>query len=150
MSNPAPTETTTATGFILHKELNAFANYGAADGAADIVYTGQVGAWTFTIPAANIVSATVVASLVADDHASEPIAEYSYVVWSGTCDQGIGPQLPHGSPFNSRFTNWMSVTYAASLTSGGAYTVSIENTSTTGSTGDWIGVDWIELHVQTQ
>jgi hypothetical protein len=42
LSNPAPVQTVTSTGYTLHMELDAFTNYGAADGAADILYSSVV------------------------------------------------------------------------------------------------------------
>lgn len=150
LSDPVATETTTARGFTLHKELNAYSNYGAADDAADIVYEGQVGAWTFAIPTAAIKSATAVFSLVADDHGTVLADEYMYQIWSGTCEYDGTTALPHGSPANSMFTNWVQVSEPANPISGGNFTVTLSNTSTTGSTTNWIGVDWIEIQVVSE
>jgi hypothetical protein len=147
VSNPVPTQTTTATGVVLHMALDGFGNYGTT-GASDIVYEGQVGAWTFAVPNVTIKSASVVASMVADDHGT-PISEYSFALWSADCEYS-GVALPHGSPFASIFTDWVAVNDQASLTAGATYTVTIDNTSTTGSSTDWIAVEWIELRITTQ
>ena len=72
LSDPPVTESTTTTGYVLFKQLDAFPNYGATDDAADILYTGDVGSWTFAIPTGTIVSARAVASMVADDGGSAP------------------------------------------------------------------------------
>jgi hypothetical protein len=157
LSNPAPTLMSTSNGFVLHKELNAFPNYGSKDNAADVLYDGQVGAWTFPIPSMNIRSATVVASMIADDHAPTPIGDasaapavgYSFLVWSAPCVYD-GVQLPHGSPAAATFINWVQVSEPANLASGSTYTLTISNTSMTANSGDWIAIDWIELHVVTQ
>jgi hypothetical protein len=149
VSNPTATQTATSNGLVLHKELNAFANYGSQDGAADVLYDGQVGAWTFTIPSVTIKSATLVASVVADDHTNVPTSEYSFRMWVGACSYE-GPSLPHGSPGDARFTNWVPVTDVATLTPGSPFTLTISNTSTTGSTGiNWIAIDWVELRLVT-
>jgi hypothetical protein len=150
VSNPAATQTTTSNGLVLHKELNGFANYGSQDGAADVLYDGQVGAWTFAIPSVTIKSAALVVSVVADDHAGVPTSEYSFRMWVGSCSYE-GPSLPHGSPADTRFTNWVPVTEVATPTPGTSFTLTIANSSTTGSTGiNWIGIDWVELRLVTQ
>jgi hypothetical protein len=149
LSDPPATETTTTTGYVLFKQLDAFPNYGATDDAADILYTGDVGSWTFSIPSGTIVSATVVASMVADDGGSAPASDYTFELWSSGCSyESAAGELPHGVPFDSMFSNWVSVTNPAILMPGGSYTVTIQNTSTTGATA-WIAIDWIELVVTT-
>ena len=50
LSDPTPTETTSSTGYVLHKVLNGYNNYGQGTGSSDILYYNGVGAWTFSIP----------------------------------------------------------------------------------------------------
>jgi hypothetical protein len=149
LSNPTPTMTMpSSTEIVLHMELDAFANYGAMDCQVDIVYSGQVGAWTFTVPTASIASATVVASIIADDHSTVTDSSYTYTSWSDHCSYPSTSSLPHGTPEGTCFTDWIQVTYPATVTSGGTFTFTLANTSTT-SDLNWIGVDWIELHITT-
>jgi len=132
----------------MHKELNAYPNYGQNDGAADILYVDEVGAWTFAVPPGNIVSATVVASVVADDAGQYPASEYTFELWSSGCSYVSAGQLPHGAPFDSRFTNWVQLTYPAAPVPSATYVVTMKDTSLLQAT-EWIAVDWIELHVTT-
>jgi hypothetical protein len=148
LSNPAVIQTSTTYGFILHKELNGFPNYGSQDGAADILYNAQVGAWTFAVPSVSIRSATVVASLVANDSGMPP--DETFLLWSDHCVHAQEAKLPHGMPYASRFTNWVQVSVPADLKPGGMYTLTLLNTTTVSNAGGWIGVDWVELHVVTQ
>jgi hypothetical protein len=149
LSDPATMQSSSATEVILHKDLSAYANYGTS--GADILYTGQVGAWSFSVPAVTVKSATAVASLVADDGGTYPGADYAYSFWAGACDFTFTPQLPHGSPFDSHFTNWVTVSYPAVLSpaGGGTFTMTIQNTSALPSTA-WIAVQWVELRITTQ
>jgi len=148
LSNPTAVQTNVTNGFYLHKELNAWNGYGSTDGAVDILYTGDVGAWTFNVPAATIKSATVVVSAVLDDN-SDPTASYSYRIWADSCYYDTTTPLPHGAPFNSQFTNWVQITEPANPASGGTFTVTMSNTSNGLKSTDWMAIDWIELHVVT-
>jgi hypothetical protein len=98
ISSPAVTTTTLSGGYTLHMELNAFANYGVSDDKADILYTNDIGAWTFTIPATPIKSATIAASLVATDGTTTPAGNFTYELWSGDCESDTPKSLPHGLP----------------------------------------------------
>ncbi len=152
LSDPAPIQTATGNGYTLHKELVAYGNYGAQDGVCDILYDqGEVGVWTFAIPAGNIVSATVVLSMVIDDGAtSDPPSAYSFRLWSGAaCQVDSVGQLPHGMPFATRFTNWVELSYPATLVGGTTYTVTVLNTSMTGLAG-WMAIDWVDVRIVTQ
>jgi hypothetical protein len=85
-------------------------------------------------------------SIIADDHYSVDLARYMLGVWTNRVYIYAGrANLPHGMPFGSHFTNWVRQEYGASLTPS-TYTISVANTSATGG-GDWIAVDWIELHL---
>ena len=146
ISNPVTTQSPTSNGIALRKNLDAYPNYGPT--GADILYDGQAGSWAFAIPSVNIVSATVVVSMIADDHAGTPISEYSF-----TLNPGSGaayPALPHGTPYNSVFGNWVPVTEPVTLPPVGCFTFTISNTSATGSTGDWIAIESIEIDIVTQ
>lgn len=151
LSDPAPIQMTTATGYVLHKELNAYPNYGVTDGAADILYSGQVGRWTFPIPAGNVKSALVVVSVVANDPdaGNYPASDYDFRIWSSGCVFDSIGQLPHGMPFDSRFTNWLQLSYFAAPIPNTDYFVTMANTTMLPLT-EWIGIDWIEVRVTTQ
>lgn len=148
ISNPIPVQTTMSNGLALLKNLDAYPNYGPT--GADILYDGQVGTWTFTVPPVNIVSATVVVSIIADDHPDTPISDYSFTLTLGSGVTYPGIALPHGAPYNSHFTNWVSMTEPATPSSGSCFTVTIANTSATGSPGNWIAIESIELDLVTQ
>jgi hypothetical protein len=153
VSDPDPTVTTTATEVVLHKELNGFPNYGQFDSAADVLYTATFGTYHFTIP--NVVDLGSVqnpffrASLVADDHNTD-ISTYSYAVDTNGTTVATGQTgLPHGDNFGGTFTNWVQRDYGVTITSLQT-TITLTNTSTDTSVGDsrdWIGADWIELHL---
>src|SRR5664280_1310127 len=81
-SNPTTVVTNIGGKTVLIKDLNFDANYGVADGAADIVYTGQTGTWTFVLSAvglnaANYSSAKAIITLVLDDHYDTSTTLYS-------------------------------------------------------------------------
>jgi hypothetical protein len=150
VSDPTATETTNANGYVLHKALAGYPNYGTGDDSADILYTGSVGAWTFAIPGGGaIVSATVVVSVAADDNSAGAAAGYSFNLWSSSCVFTDSGDFSHGAPFNAEFTNWAQRSYPAEVTPGGTFVVTMANTSSVAST-NWIGVEWLELQVTTQ
>lgn len=148
VSAPTPTNTSTQNGYTLHMELDGFANYGATDTAADLVYTGQTAAWTFDVPAGSIASATIAVSLIADDSTASPAGGYKYDLWSGQCESATPTVLPHGNPPNTVFTNWVEVDEPAYPQGGAPFTVELSNI-TDGTSTNWIGIDWIELRVVT-
>ena len=151
LSDPTPTETTSSSGYVLHKTLSGYGNYGEGDGTADIVYAGGVGAWTFAIPAGTISSATVVLSVAADDGASGQASGYAFDLWSNACGPFANTSdFQHGAPFNGHFTDWTPLTFPAELTPGGTYVVTIANTTALDagdSLANWIGIEWIEVRV---
>jgi hypothetical protein len=154
LTDPGATQTATTKGYVLHKELNAYNNYGATDCKADILYSGQVGVWTFPVPSGNILSATVVVSVTANDPEDHdagpyPASAYSFRLWSSGCEYVSAHQLSHGQPFNACFTNWTQLSYPATVTPGATYVVTMDNASQLPTT-EWIGVDWVELRVTTQ
>jgi hypothetical protein len=154
LSDPSWTQTATSTGYVLHKTLNGYPNYGAGDGTSDILYAGGgTGAWGFNIPGAAVWSATLVVSVVADDGAGGQATGYSFNLWSNAC----GPfsnvaNFQHGTPFASQFTDWTQISVPVNLTPGGTYQVTMENT-TAPNAGDsptsWIGIEWIEIRATT-
>jgi len=149
-SDPSPTEADLPTEIVLHKELSGIANYGRVDGASDILYTGQSATWHFTLPSsidpATIRSAFFRVSVIADDHGSG-IAIYSLASWTNGIGIYSGPaNVPHGSPSGTRFTNWIQEDFGTSVIPPD-FTISLQNqSSATG--GDWIAVDWVELHLE--
>jgi len=144
-----PSVTINGAQVVLHKELSGYGNYGLADGAADILYTGQAATWHFSLPSSITLSevqgASFTASLVADDHGGGP-SPYKLAVWvdGAFLSNGLA-NLPYGTPFGSRFNDWVSQNYTVTTISQ-PYTLTLQNTSNAGG-GDWIAVDWIELHL---
>ncbi len=148
-TDPEPTALFSPTEIILRKELSGFGNYGVQDGRADILFTGQAATWHFTLPSLierdRIRKAFFQVSIVADDHNNVDLQKYNFVVWTnGLTRSESRPDIVHGSPFGSRFTNWLQVDYGTSMEPSN--TITIANTSTT-SPGDWLALDWIELHL---
>jgi hypothetical protein len=152
LSDPAYTTVTTPTTVILVKELTGYPNYGAPDNAADILYTGNSGTWNFALPLSvnltDIQNPFYRVTMAADDHYGVASSLYSFsaatngtVVYNGTAG------LPHGSPFNSAFSNWVQRDFLTTLTAAPVSNIlNLVNTSNTGVT-DWIAVDRIELHL---
>ena len=152
-STPPTTTTSSAVTVVLRMDLNGYSNYGQAD-AADVAYTGDSHAWSFSLPAGMVASdfsqAFFRTALILDDHAAVDPALYSLQISTNNAMVFSGnPALPHGGPFNSVFNNWQVRDYPVAL--GAALpqqpvTFGLRNTSTAGST-DWIALDWLELHL---
>ena len=147
-SDPAPTVSTSGKTVILHKELNAFSNYGSPSGDADILYSGETSTWTFTVPPSvtGITAAFFKVSIVADDHYGQPANTYRYRAWTNGAKVVDSAGVPHGSPFGKLFTNWVRRDYVSLKCPPGKHTITISNVSTTTSS-DWLAIDWIELHL---
>ena len=152
-SSPAPTVTVTPTTTVLRMELNGYANYGAADRASDILYTGDAHVWSFALPAAlpAFTSAFFRASLVADDHYSIPLEAYRLAVTVNGQSTDVGAaNVPHGNQFAGTFANWTTREDAVLPNAIFPMTLGLGNLSVQPATGlDWIAVDWIELHLVT-
>ena len=149
-TDPTPSTISSPTEVVLRKELSGVGNYGASDLAADILYTGEVATWHFVLPLSidpdSLRAAFFRMSLVADDHYGVDLSQYTIAVRTNGIDRFNGlAGLPHGAPSGTRFTNWVQQDYDVAV-SGSSYSVTLFNTSATGS-GDWIAVDWIELHL---
>ena len=154
-TDPTATVTPVAGGFVLRKELGGFGNYGVADGRSDILYSPEDDQWNFdmSVISDGIVSATAVISLVLDDHYGRPESQYvgtitlngTQVFSGGFSTLGVS----HGVPFGGIFTNWQSVSFAFSDLAPSTYTVAIDNNTTGPLFGDWIAIDFIEIHVET-
>jgi hypothetical protein len=147
-SDPQPNVTITGGQVVLRKELTAFGNYGR-DGQADILYTSQAATWHFAIPPSitpdQVQGAFFRASLVADDHGTGT-SPYALAIWVNGTYLGNGPSnLPYGAPFSMVFNDWVARDYPVTTVSQ-PYTLTLQNTSSA-QTGDWIAVDWIELHL---
>ncbi len=133
---------------ILRKELGGYRNYGVADGGADILYKDEIATWNFVLPAsinpAAVQRAMFRVSLITDDHPSAPLGQYSLAVWTNgnpfTTEVG---NAPHGTPYGSRFQNWVQREYPAAV-GGRSYSVTLSNTS---GISNWYAVDAIELHL---
>ena len=150
VSDPQLTVTIQGGEVVLRKELAAFGNYGVADHAVDILYTGQTATWHLSLPLTitpdQVQRAFLRASVVADDHSTGP-SPYQLAAWVDGTFLGNGPQdLPHGTPFGTVFNNWVTHDYPIA-TASQVHTLTLQNISSAGP-GDWIGVDWIELHLQ--
>lgn len=150
---PTPTiKNSTCTDTIIHDELYGYPNYGMIDSAADIAYQGDKNTWVFQIPSEYQLSdfnkAFFSISLILDDHDSVPTDLYTMKisinnkrVYSGLAN------LPHGSPYGSIFGNWVQRDYSVQTPLSPTITFKLSNTSVNTSTSDWIGIDWIELHL---
>jgi len=152
-SSPAPVVTVTPTATVLRMDLNAYGNYGVADMASDILYTGDAHVWSFSLPAAlpTFSSAFFRTSLVADDHYGVPLDVYRFAVTVNGQPAYVGAAaLPHGDEFAGKFTNW--TTRDDAVLNGATFpmTLGLSNLSVQPATQrDWIAVDWIELHLVT-
>jgi sugar lactone lactonase YvrE len=145
------TQTVSGGELIVHKELSGFPNYGAADGAADILNTGQAATWHFPVPASTsgLSCAHFQVSVIADGHYGVPPSSYQFLVWvDGKLDATPPPTLPHGIPAASRFTNWVLLNYPVSVVTS-PLTITLANASGSTGPGDFIAVDSIELHIPT-
>ncbi len=152
-SDPQPIVSTTPEMTVLRMELNGYANYGQADAAADVAYTGESHTWVFTLPSsllsADLSRAYFRAALVIDDHYGVDPLLYSFNIATGGAAAFSGAAgMAHGGPFNSAFDNWVVRDYAMAGAAGSPWSLSLLNTSAA-ATFDWIAVDWIELHVPT-
>lgn len=144
LSNNPPT-----TNISLFKELTGYRNYGNPSGNADILYTGNRGSWTFTIPGAFLGlsgrRAQLIIRGVLDDHYNTPESRYSCTITINDRRVHTG-RVPfvHGRPSGQMFNNWVSLPLDFTLARNNR--VVIVNTSDTG-TNDWIGLDWMDLRV---
>lgn len=132
------------------KELVGYPNYGNPSGNADILYTGNTGRWTFTIPPILFVpgnlNAQLVIRAVLDDHSAVPERNYSATISiNGSIVHRGRLPLQHGRPAGQKFTNWSELTFNVPRLLRNN-TVQIVNTSNTGES-DWIGLDWMELRL---
>lgn len=149
------TVTPVTGGFVLRKELSGVNNYGVADGKSDILYSLEDDQWNFdmSVISDKIVSATAVISLVLDDHYGRAETEYvgaitlnGREVFSGGFSS-LG--VTHGRPHDAVFDNWKIVSFSFSHLAPSTYTVAIDNNTTGAPMKDWIGIDFIEIHVET-
>ncbi len=159
-SDPAPIVVKSTPGLtVLRKELNAFPNYGVADGRADILYSTESAEWTFDLSGTDlpgpVKAANVVISLVLDDHYGRPISDYvgrisvnGAELFSGGFATDLGAE--HGTPFGEVFSNWTLVHLHVKTVQPGVYTVSIANDTSGNVFGDWIAIDYIDLRLNTQ
>jgi hypothetical protein len=133
---------------VLFKELTAYPNYGNPSRNADILYTGNVGTWTFETPSFLFVPGNLRAQIrihaVLDDHANVPINRYSArITINGIVVHNGRVPLDHGTPAGRIFSNWRDLSFP--ITNMRRVTrITIENTSTSGA-DDWIGLDWMEI-----
>jgi hypothetical protein len=146
LSDPSPVVTISGTTITIYKELTGYSNYGH-DGAADILYSGESGTWHFDLTGivnpADVQAATFVIALIGDDHGSGT-SPYTCTVQVNGGSSAACPTLPYGSPYGSPFTNWEDASYAVAAL-GSSNTITLHNTSF--GSGNWIGVDWVELQL---
>ena len=152
LSNPTPVILSTGSTSVVRMDLTGFPAYGA-DGAADILYSGESGTWTFDLLALGVdlsafTSARVRAWVALDDHYSSPASSYgirfdqpafgtsfaSASVWG----------VEHGSPAQGPFSNWHSIITAPF---GPPNQLAWSLTHVGGSPGptDWLAIDAIEI-----
>ncbi|NLD47126.1 MAG: hypothetical protein GX660_07990 [Clostridiaceae bacterium] len=151
--NPILSDNPAQASIVLQKELTGFPSYGNPSGNADILYTGNRGAWNFNVPAFLFVPgnlrAQIVISAVLDDHYDTPVNRYSArITINGTVVHNGRVPLVHGRPAGGMFNNWRSLTFNVPNFRRNNRVV-IENTSTAGS-NDWIAFDWMELRILTR
>jgi len=145
LSNPTP-----IPGTFLLKELTGYANYGYPSGNADILYTGNRGAWNFLLPywlpSPQSLRGQLLIRTILDDHTDVPVTSYSLTITINGSVQfsGLAP-MQHGSPPGGRFINWTLFTLNVPNLSRNNRVV-ITNTSTAG-TNDWMAFDWMELRL---
>jgi hypothetical protein len=148
-SDPAPVMSTAPGEIVLRKELSGWAGYGAPDGRADILGSNQAATWSFALPPSidrsRIRGAYFRVATAADDHYDVDINRYTLFTWTSS-QRYVSHCLVHGAPWSQRFDNWRIFDYQASL-SAGDYPISLANRSFQTASGDWIAVDWIELHL---
>lgn len=148
-SDPPPvlSDNPAVTSAVAFKELTGYPNYGNPSGNADILYTGNRGTWTFTLPAyltGGIIQAQLIIRAVLDDHGNVPVNRYSArITVNGTVVHDGRVPLEHGVPVGGRFTNWRSLTFTIRDIRRNNRIV-IQNTSTAGA-NDWIALDWMEM-----
>lgn len=133
---------------ILRKELSGYQAYGAADAAADILYTGESATWPFPLPNgvdARDFDAQYRVSLTMDDHDWVSLGEYGVEAWANGELAATQTLPPHGVPLGGPFTNWVTHAFEAQPNPNG-FAFSLLNTSRTAS-GDWLAVDWVELEL---
>jgi len=135
---------------VLFKELTGYPNYGNPSRNADILYTGNMGTWTFQMPSFQMPAfnrpAQVIIRAVLDDHNNVPVNRYSARISINDRVVHNGPvSLDHGIPKGSMFTNWTPLTFTVNNI-GRMNRIAIENTSRTGP-DDWMAFDWIEIRI---
>jgi len=142
----------TSISLVQRKELTGYPNYGNPSGNADILYTGNQGTWTFSLPAFLSVTlnrlrrVNLIIRGVLDDHYNVPENQYRMTVSVNGVPQTIGA-LPfvHGRPPGQRFNNWRNLNI--NLSPGimrRNNSIVIRNTSSAGL-NDFIAFDWMEL-----
>ncbi len=137
---------------VVFKQLSGYPNYGNPSRNADILYTGNLGAWTLNLPSFLLLSGGLDAKLiiraVLDDHLNVPLNRYcAKITINGNVVHNGRLFLEHGVPFGGIFNNWRDLTF--SIPARPSNLVTIENTSTAGA-GDWLGLDWLELRLRTR
>lgn len=146
-NNPA------VTNIVLFKELSGYPNYGNPSRNADILYTGNQGAWTFELPAFLLIPgrmrAQLTISAVLDDHLNVPVNRYSArITINGNVVHTGRLPLEHGEPAGGMFLNWRNLTFNISNLRR-VNRIVINNTSGTGP-DDWIAFDWMEIRLLTR
>ena len=138
-----------ASGLVLGKELSGYNNYGQNDGRADVLYSGDVGSWTFADPCGDTDVAYLQITVALDDHYDVPVGNYELDVYvngkrvtSGYADD-LG--LRHGAPYGQRFGNWQHLW--VQVKPAGQYRIDIHNRSGLPQE-HWIAIDRMSLHLE--
>jgi hypothetical protein len=123
------------TSMALTKELTGYPNYGNPSGNADILYKGNRGTWTFTVPTPSFtpgnLRGTLLISAVLDDHSNVPIRRYSAKITVNGFVVHDGPlPLEHGAPSGMKFNNWSTLKFNIPVIRR-TTRITIENTSKT-------------------
>jgi hypothetical protein len=155
-SNPAAKVLTEGAETILRKDLNGWPHYGQADGAADILYTGQQCSWEFDLPTKAsaprfapeaLARSFLRISVITDDHYTRPLNDYAIAIDVNGQSLFSGKAgLPHGAPLAGPFSNWVKTDYPFKFDpTDSKITVTVTNGSMSDAK-DWIALDWIEVH----
>ncbi|MFO7561193.1 MAG: hypothetical protein R6X02_01015 [Enhygromyxa sp.] len=134
---------------ILRMELEGYEDYGAGDGRADVIYSGESGTWTFEDLCRGTSEAHLRLLVALDDRYEVPVEDYELEVRvngrrvaSGDGDK-LG--LRHGAPQGERFNNWAFLLIR--ISPADRYEISVRNRSDL-SQEHWIAIDSISLYLR--
>lgn len=148
--SPLISKQTASLNITLVKQLSAYPNYGNPVKSADILYTGNKGAWDIDVPEFLLVSGSLKGRLIIraalDDHVGVAASRYGARIYiNGSLVHRGRLPLEHGAPVGGIFTNWKELSFNLHNLQKENKIV-IENFSDCGIK-DWIGFDRMELRL---